>query len=120
MFGDFVHLSAEDMRNKGLALILADLQEYPSRNPEHGSVVHGFTPEAKKAVKFLRDYDEVNVSLDSESVLILGPVCVTGRARRSGVVNKEDVHLISLPCSNEVFFQKLLGAFEKCCYVANV
>jgi hypothetical protein len=119
-FGDFVHVSATDMRTKGLDLILADFQEYSSRDPKHGSVVSGFTPEAKKASKFLRAYDEVSVWLASESVLSLGPVCVTGRTRESGVVNKEDVQLISLPCSNEGFFQKLLGAFEKCCYVANL
>jgi len=120
-FGEFVHVSAEDMRAKGLDLILADFQEYPGRDPKHGSVVSGFTPEAKKASKFLKDYyDQVSVWHTSESVLSLGPFCVTGRARESGVVNKDDVQLISLPCSNEVFFQKLLGAFEKCCNVANV
>src|SRR5689334_17191566 len=94
-FGEFVHVSAEVMRAKGLDLILADFQEYPSRDPEHGSVVNGFTPAAKKARKVLKDYyDWVVVSLTSESVLSLGPVCVTGRARESGVVDKDDVQLI--------------------------
>src|SRR4051794_8910681 len=38
-FGEFVHVSADDMRNKGLDLILADFEEYSNRNPKHGSVV---------------------------------------------------------------------------------
>jgi hypothetical protein len=119
-FGDFVHLSAEGMRTKGLDLILADFQEYPSRDPKHGSVVSGFTPEAKKASKLLKNYDQVSVWLTSESMLSLGAVSVTGRGRESGVVRKTDVEPVSLPCPNEAFFDKLLRAFEKCCYVANV
>jgi len=119
-FGEFVHVSLDDMRTKGLDLILADLREYPNRDPNHGSVVNGLTPEAKKARKFLRDYDEVIICLESESALSLGPVCVTGRSRDSGTVRKVDVRIISLPCSNEAFFHELRQAFDKCCYEANV
>jgi hypothetical protein len=119
-YGEFVHVSADDMRNKGVGLILADFQEYSQRDPKHGSVIDGFSPEAKKASKFLRAYDQVHVSLQSESVLSLGPVCVTSRSGDSGVVNKQDVSLVSLPCSNEAFFQKLTAAFDKCCYLEGV
>src|SRR5688572_15692065 len=93
-YGEFVHVSADDMRNKGLDLILADLQEYSQRNPKHGSVIYGFSPEAKKASKFLRAYDQVHVSLQLESVLSLGPVCVTSRSGDSGVVSKQDVSVV--------------------------
>jgi hypothetical protein len=119
-FGDLVRVSAEDMRTKGLDRILADFQEYPSRNPKYGSLVSGCTTEAKKARKLLKDYDQVSVWFSSEPVLSLGAVSVTGRAGESGLVRKEDVESISLPCSNEAFFQKLLRVFERCCYVANV
>jgi hypothetical protein len=119
-YGEFIQVSADDMRSKGLDLILADFQEYSQRDPKHGSVIHGFSPDAKKASKFLRAYNQVDVSRQSESVLSLGPVCVTGRSGFSGVVNKQDVSLVSLPCSNEAFFQKLTAAFEKCCYLEGV
>jgi len=119
-FGDFMHVSAEDLCAKGLDLILGDLKEFRSRDPEHGCVLDGFSPKAKKARKLLKEYDEVLVQLESESLISLNPVCVTGRARESGVVRKVDVELIPLPCSNGAFFQRLVQAFDKCCYVANV
>jgi hypothetical protein len=119
-FGDFVHVTVEDMQRGGLNLILADLEQYPRRDPNGGSVINGLTPEAKKARKLLREYDEVIVSLHSGSGLTLGPVCVTGRSGDSGTVRKVDVRIVTLPCSSEAFFHELLRAFEKCCYVANV
>jgi hypothetical protein len=119
-YGEFVHVSADDMRNKALDLILADFQEYSQRDPRHGSVIHGFSAEAKKASKFLRAYDHVHVSLESDSVLSFGPVCVTSRSGDSGVVSKRDVSTVSLPCSNEAFFQNLMAAFDKCCYLEGI
>ena len=116
-YGEFMHVSAEDMRNKGLDLILADFQDYPKRDPRHGSVIHGFSAEAKKAGKFLRAYDKVKVWLQSDSVLCFGPFCITSRSGNSGVVRKQDVSTVSLPCSKEVFFQHLTAAFDKCCYL---
>jgi hypothetical protein len=113
-YGNFVQVSPDDMKTNGLDLIFADFQEFPKRDPKNGSVIHGFTPEAKKASKFLRNYDEVRVSLESVTMLSFGPVCPTNRAGDSGVVRKQDIVLIALPCTNEVFFQKLLRAFEKC------
>jgi len=101
-------------------LILADFQEYSQRDPRHGSVIHGFSAEAKKASKFLRAYDHVHVSLESDSVLSFGPVCVTSRSGDSGVVSKQDVSTVSLPCSNEAFFQNLIAAFDKCCYLEGI
>lgn len=119
-YGEFVHVSADDMRNKALDLILADFGEYSKRDTKHGSVIHGFSAAAKKANKFLRAYDQVHVRLQSDSVLSFGPVCVTSRSGDSGVVRKQDVSTVSLPCSNEVFFQNLMAAFEKCCYLEGV
>jgi hypothetical protein len=119
-YGEFVHVSADDMRNKGLDLILADFREYSQRDPKHGSVIHGFSPKAKKANKYLRAYDEVHVWLESESVLGFGPVCVTSRSGDSGIVDKQDVTSVTLPCSSDVFFQNLTAAFGKCCYLEGV
>jgi len=114
-YGDFVHINPDDMQIKGLDLILADFKEYFRRDPKHGSVLDGFSPEAKNASKFLRAYDQVDVSLQSDSALSLSPICVTTRSGDSGVVRKQDISLVSLPSSNEVFFQRLMEAFEKCC-----
>lgn len=116
-YGEFVHMSADAMRNEALDLILADFGEYARRDPRHGSAVHGFSAEARKANRFLRSYDQVHVWLQSDSALSFGPVRVTSRSGDSGVVSKQDVSTISLPCSNNDFYQNLMAAFEKCCYL---
>jgi hypothetical protein len=107
-YGDFVHVNTDDIRHKGLDMILADLQEFQSRDPAHGSVVTGLKPEEERARDFLKDYDRVSVLLHPEPLIELSAV-------DGGVFRQHDMVVVRPPCSNEAFFQRLEEAFHMCC-----
>jgi hypothetical protein len=112
-WGKFVYLSADDLRQKGLKIILKDLKEFPSRDSSFGSEFTG-TPEHKRKLrKMLRDYWSVSISLRDGPELWLDPIVETGRDRGTGFA--EDRIFVPLPCSNKKFYDCLKQAFEKCC-----
>lgn len=114
-WGEFVYLSEDDVRKKGLDIILVDLAGFAAR---HCSLDSEFTispQRTKKAWKLLGECDEVAISLHCGSELWIDPIVVTGHRRGVGYV--EDRFYLSLPSTNEKFFAVLKKAYEKCCRV---
>src|SRR5512138_1099158 len=101
-WGKFVHLSDDEVRLRGLDIILEDLKQFPSRDSTVGSEFTGSLEHKRKLRKMLRDYWAVGISLRAGPVLWLAPVVETGRDR--GVGYAEDRIVVPLPCSNERFY----------------
>ena len=112
-WGKLLHLTEEEMRTKGLQIVLADLEEFESRDSDDGAETNGVTPGAKKARKMLRDYWSVWVATRPGPALEITPLLETGRD--SAVEYPEGRAIIRLPCSSEKFFKTLNRAFDKCC-----
>jgi hypothetical protein len=114
-WGEFVHLSETDVRNKGLDIILADLATFRTRDCSAGSEFTISPQRKKKAWKLLGECDEVAISLHLGSELWIDPMIVTGRRKARG--EQKDRLFLSLPSTNEKFFSILEEAYEKCCTV---
>lgn len=114
-WGEFVYLSEEDVRTKGLDIVLVDLAGFFARDCSLGSEFTISPERKKKAWKLLGECDEVGISLHFGQELWIDPIVVTGRRR--GVGYAEDRFFLSLPSTNERFFAVLTKAYEKCCRV---
>lgn len=114
-WGKLEHLSEEDVQSRGLQIIQRDLDEFASRDSDVGAEINGFTPEAKKARRLLRDCWHVSICLRRGPALELSPICETGRD--SGIGYPEDRVTVSLPCMQENFWRILQDAFERCCVI---
>ena len=112
-WGKFVYLSEDEVRLKGLDIILQDLREFPSRDRSFDSEFTGSLEHKRKVRKMLRDYWRVSISLRAGPVLWVDPTVETGRDR--GVGYAEDRIVVPLPCSNEKFYEYLRQAYGKCC-----
>ena len=113
--GRFVHLPDEEVRLKGIDIILQDLKEFPSRDSSPGSEFTGSLEHKRKVRKMLRDYWNVSISLRTGPVLWIDPIVETGRNR--GVGYAEDRVVVPLPCSNKNFYEFLCQAYDRCCVV---
>ena len=114
-WGKFVHLSEDEVRLKGLDIILRDLKEFPSRDSSFCSEFTGSLEHKRKVRRVLRDYWQVSISLRAGPALWIGPMVETGRNR--GVGYAEDRIVVALPCSNEKFYGFLCQAYDRCCVV---
>jgi hypothetical protein len=114
-WGKLVPLSEEDIRERGLQMVLRDLEGFSKRESDVGAEINGKTPEAKRARKRLRECWQVIITLRPNSVLEFQPMQDIGKDR--GVGNAEDRLTIQLPSSPQEFFRVLNEAFDKCCVI---
>ncbi len=108
-----VHLTEEDVRTQGIDIVLRDLEEFSTRDSDVGAEVNGSGPEAKRARRLLRECWEVGITLRPGPRLELQAIMDVGKDR--GIGAPEDSFVLSLPCSQETFFQSLSDAFDRCC-----
>lgn len=113
-WGKLVHLTEEDMRTRGLSIVLHDLEEFSSRDSSVGAEVNGMGPEAKRARRQLREYWHVGITLRPGPKLELQAIMDIGKDRGIGV---DDYAELPLPSSPEVFFRTLNETFERCCVI---
>jgi hypothetical protein len=114
-WGKLVHLTEDDVRTRGLDIILRDLQEFSTRDSDIGAEVNGSGTDARRARRLLRGCWQVEINLRPGPKLELGAMMDIGKDR--GVGRPEDCFELPLPSSPEVFFHTLSDAFERCCVV---
>ena len=114
-WGEFVYLTEDDVRKKGLDIILVDLAGFDSRHKSVHSEFTGSPERKKRASKLLREADKVSISLHFGDELWISPIVTDGRGRGTGF--EEDLLFLSLPSTNEKFFAILKEAYDKCCRV---
>ena len=112
-WGKFLHLSEDEVRRKGLDIVLRDLKEFPLRDSSVGSEFAGSLEHKRQVRKMLREYWCVSISMRTGPVVWIDPIVETGRNR--GVGYAEDRIVLPLPSSNQKFYGCLRQAYDKCC-----
>jgi hypothetical protein len=115
MWGAFVYLPEDDVRKKGLDIILLEFADFATRRQPVSSDFTGSPERKKRARKLLRESDEVSLSLHFGNELWIDPIVTDGRGRGTGFA--EDRLFLSLPSTSEKFFAILKEAYDKCCRV---
>ena len=96
--GPFIRVSALEMRERGVEVVLQSLAENPERSTDAKPELETFSKDEERV--FFRDHRGVYVEVVADCAMRLGPL----RKRGSGfVVPREEVLELSLPVTNEVF-----------------
>lgn len=106
-YGNLKHILQEDMKSRGLDIVLKDLEEFPRREKKQDekSELQKMTPAEEK--KFHKDHRYILLQQNNKNTLEMTPM---KPVKKGFSGNKETV--VSLPCTNADFFESLMQAFE--------
>jgi hypothetical protein len=110
-WGELVHLSDEQIRVRGIEIVMADFLEFASRDCD-AEAVWSNPAARKKAQRILRDYFSVSVGLLEQPILDIWSWHETARGRR--VTLPEDHFQLAVPCAPETFYATISEALERC------
>lgn len=110
-WGELIHLSDEEVRVRGIEIVLADLREFTSRDSD-AEAVWSRVGARKNAEKVLRDYFGVSIGLLEQPMLDVWSWHESARGRR--VTLPEDHFQLALPCSAQLFYATISDAFNRC------
>jgi hypothetical protein len=112
-WGDFVPVSVEDIRTRGVQIILNNLEGFFLRDTRDKSKLYSMSKMSQREQRLLeRDHHVVGIDNYKDNLLRLMPM---SRYPSGGYVGdvKDQIEL-QLPCDNEEFYQNLLEAFRRC------
>jgi hypothetical protein len=107
--GDFKRLSSDEMKNDGLDIILKDFEEFPYRRKNKDEICELGRMSPKEQRKFKKEHKFVDISQNKENQLELAPM----KRIKRGYAGCQ-VTIVSLPTTNEKFFETLMKVFEEC------
>lgn len=106
--GDLVRIEPSDMQDRGLDLVLRHIGRFGAADSRIGSEFQRMTPALRR--KFSIDHKSVTVEQRDNKTLVLEP----SRRDRGGWLGcPDEATVISLPMSNEKFFELLKAIFDK-------
>jgi hypothetical protein len=107
--GHLIPVDRETMRDRGIALIQSNLDQFTTR-PYEPRLAH---EDEKRFTRknFDREHKHLGVRQPDGKKLILSPM----RRERGGYIGQPEEEIqVSLPCTPEIFFEKLSKALELC------
>ena len=114
-WGDLVHMTQEDVRTRGLDILLGEFYDFQDRSKSAPSEVTSSPKEKRRAGRLLSDCDQVSISLHSGPELWIQPVIITGRG--SGRGDPKDKVVLPLPSDNLRLLEALDTAYSRCATV---
>jgi len=109
-YGNLIFISLEDMKNNGLTLTIRSLHGFSKREKKEKSELEKMSPYQQKI--FSKKHKLVGVTLENSSRLVLIPMHRNRSGGHEGHIDTAEE--VILPCSNNVFMEKLTKAFDKC------
>lgn len=107
-FGPLLHLTFENMKIRGLQMILKCLAEYPTRVKTENSELELAGAEMRK--KFEREHKHIGLSLRKEKELWLEHMHFGDRGMIGG--GKDEHRILPVSVKQEELFEALLQAFR--------
>lgn len=109
--GDLIHVSLNEMKSQGVALVKQGLENFGFDGPKSPSAIDSM--EKKESQKFYRDHLEVRVHLTEDNTMQLWPVRRQRHDRSIGIGEPEDMVEVSIDCTSEAFFGEIEKSFAK-------
>ncbi len=111
-WGPLIALTKEDMSQRGLELVIRELQEFPSRDSAQRSVPQNNSSDGRRDARRRRASVPVFVEMVPDGALALTPSASWSRWAWTDLADK--TIRLTLPTTPSEFFRTLESAFDRC------